>query len=159
MAMRLRSPAFDDGHAIPKKYTEDGENISPPLSWSQPPGGVAEYALIVDDPDAPTEHPWVHWVVLGSPGNADGLPERVPREPTLREPPGARQGMNSWRHNSVGYRGPAPPPGHGTHHYCFKLYALDQPLNLAGGVEKGAVLKAMEGHVLATAELIGTYER
>lgn len=157
--MQITSEAFQDGQPIPKKHTEDGENISPPLSWSGAPDGVAEFALIVDDPDAPREDPWVHWVLFKIPGDADSLPEGLPRQDALPKVGGARQGHNSFPQDNLGYRGPAPPPGHGTHHYHFKLYALDAPLDLAAGVEKEALLEAMEGHILAQNELVGTYER
>jgi Raf kinase inhibitor-like YbhB/YbcL family protein len=159
MNLKLQSAAFGDGEAIPRKYTEDGENVSPPLAWSDPPEGVVQYALIMDDPDAPREEPWVHWVLHGIAGDVTELPEGLPRDEALKRPPGARQGLNSWGPGNLGYRGPAPPPGHGTHHYHFKLFALGEPLDLAGGIEKKALLKAMEGHTLATAELIGTYQR
>jgi Raf kinase inhibitor-like YbhB/YbcL family protein len=157
--MRLTSPAFTDGERIPKRYTEDGENVSPPLRWMDAPEKTREFALIVDDPDAPREHPWVHWVMYGVPGDEHELHERVPRREELSELNGAQQGVNSWTKNNIGYRGPAPPPGHGTHHYRFHLYALDRRMAYSGGLTKDALLKAMEGHILAEAELVGTYER
>lgn len=159
MNLELQSPAFHDGQPIPRKYTEDGENLSPPLTWNKPDGDVAEYALIVDDPDAPREEPWVHWVMHSIPADVTQLPEGIPHDDALKQPPGAHQGLNSWGSGSVGYRGPAPPPGHGTHHYHFKLYALNAPLNLAGGIDKDALLEAMAGRVAGEAELVGTYER
>jgi hypothetical protein len=87
------------------------------------------------------------------------LPEDLPHDDALKDPPGAQQGLNSWGRGNVGYRGPEPPPGHGVHRYQFKLYALDTPLNLAGGIDKDALLQAMEGHIIASAQLTGTYER
>ncbi|RJP32947.1 MAG: YbhB/YbcL family Raf kinase inhibitor-like protein [Phycisphaerales bacterium] len=159
MTMRLHSPAFDSGGRIPTKFTGDGDDLSPPLAWSDPPQGVAQYALIMEDPDAPRPQPWVHWIIHGIPGDVFALPAGVPREDPLGVPPGARQGVNSWGRGQVGYRGPAPPRGHGRHRYFFRLFALDQPLSLAGGIEKEELLKAMKGHTLATAEFMGTYER
>jgi Raf kinase inhibitor-like YbhB/YbcL family protein len=157
--MRLESPAFQAGATIPRKYSEDGDNLSPPLRWTDVPSGVREFALVVDDPDAPTADPWVHWVMYGIPAATQSLAEGVPQKETLDAPRGARQGVNSWNANNLGYRGPAPPKGHGTHHYRFRLYALDQSVPLAGRLEKRDVLSAIRGHVLAEAELVGTYER
>jgi Raf kinase inhibitor-like YbhB/YbcL family protein len=155
--MTLRSDAFADGKAIPRRHSEDGEDLSPPLTWSGPPEGTQELALIVDDPDAPRAEPWVHWVLYKIPADVQSLTEGIPPTPTPDAPPGARQGKNSW--GTDGYRGPAPPKGHGTHHYHFRLYALDAPLAAAQGLDKAGLLHAMQGHVLAEAELVGTYER
>ena len=113
--------------------------------------------MIVEDPDAPRAEPWVHWVLYKIPADVRTLPEGIPPAPTLDVPLGAMQGKNSW--GTDGYRGPAPPPGHGTHHYHFRLYALDAPLRAAQGLDKPGLLAAMEGHILAQAELVGTYER
>jgi Raf kinase inhibitor-like YbhB/YbcL family protein len=157
MAMTLRSEAFADGQAIPRRYTEDGEDLSPPLSWSGLPAGTRELALIVDDPDAPRAEPWVHWVLAKIPADVGMLAEGLPKTPTLDVPLGAVQGKNSW--GTDGYRGPAPPRGHGTHHYHFKLYALDTPVPAAQGIDKAGLLKAMRGHILGEAELVGTYQR
>ena len=153
----LHSTAFDQGRPIPKRHTGDGEDLSPPLAWSDPPARTRELALVVDDPDAPTAEPWVHWLLYNIPANVKSLPEGIPTTPTLTQPPGAAQGLNSWP--KPGYRGPAPPPGHGTHHYYFKLYALDAALGLGAGLDKRALLAALKGHVLAETELIGTYQR
>jgi len=158
-AMTITSPAFDSGQRIPTHYTGEGQDVSPPLQWSDPPDGVKQFALIVDDPDAPTAEPWVHWVIYSLPPNLTSLPEAVPRDAQLTDPPGAMQGLNSWPSNNVGYRGPMPPPGHGMHHYYFTLYALDQALDLEPRMTKAELLRAIDGHVLETAELIGTYER
>lgn len=156
----LRSSAFADGQPIPKRHTGEGQDLSPALAWDGAPAGTQQFALICDDPDAPTPQPWVHWVIYAIGGDVRSLPEGVLAQPQLDAPPGALQGANSWRSGrTIGYRGPMPPPGHGVHHYHFKLYALDSPLTLAPGTPKEALLKAMQGHVLAEAELIGTYER
>jgi Raf kinase inhibitor-like YbhB/YbcL family protein len=152
--------AFADGRPIPKKYTEDGENLSPPLAWSYTPKGTKQWALICDDPDAPTPQPWVHWVIYSIPGEIRSLPQGVETTETLPELQGAMQGKNSWPSGqTIGYRGPAPPKGHGVHHYHFKLYALGTALALKPEMTKAALEKAIEGHVLGTGELIGTYER
>ena len=155
--MMIQSPAFAGKERIPTRFTGDGEDISPKLTWSGVPEGAKELALICDDPDAPTSEPWVHWVIYKIPAVASGLAEHIPTANTLSQPAGAIQGKNSW--GGIGYRGPAPPPGHGVHHYHFKLYALDAPLDVSAGLDKDAVLAAMQGHVLAQGELIGTYER
>jgi Raf kinase inhibitor-like YbhB/YbcL family protein len=160
MTIQVSSPAFAQGHVIPKKHTGEGADVSPPLSWSNLPEKTKELALICDDPDAPGSEPWVHWVIYKIPADAKGLPEGVPRRSRLKEPVGAVQGKNSWSDGDViGYRGPLPPPGHGVHHYHFKLYALDAPLGAEPGLEKRALLEKMEGHVLAEGELMGTYQR
>ncbi len=154
-SLMLTSTAFDHNTTIPRKHTGDGQDISPPLSWSGVPAGTKELALIVDDPDAPTPQPWVHWVLYRIPPDAKGLQEGV--APSLHGPGSMLQGKNSW--NKVGYGGPAPPPGHGLHHYHFRLYALDSPLNLEPGVTKDAAVKAMVGRILAEGVLTGTYQR
>lgn len=160
MQLKLTSPAFQPGQPIPKKYTGEGEDLSPPLEWSNVPEGTQEFALICDDPDAPVSEPWVHWVIYKIPGNVTKLPEGIAKTAKLSNPPGALQGKNSWPSGqTIGYRGPMPPPGHGRHRYYFRLYALDKPLDLAAGATKKELLAAMKGHVLAEGELMGTYER
>jgi Raf kinase inhibitor-like YbhB/YbcL family protein len=152
--------AFTDGRPIPKKHTEDGENLSPPLAWSYAPKGTKQWALICDDPDAPTPQPWVHWVIYSIPGDIRSLPQGVEPAEKLAEFHGVMQGKNSWpAGQTIGYRGPAPPKGHGVHHYHFKLYALDAALSLKPEMTKEALEKAIEPHILGTGELIGTYER
>lgn len=157
MSLAIRSSAFEPGHAIPRRHTGDGEDISPPLSWSGVPEGTAELALIVDDPDAPTAEPWVHWILTGIPASVSGLPEGFHGASVPTGHAGLVQGKNSW--GTIGYRGPAPPRGHGVHHYHFRLYALDTPLGLAPGSDKAAVVRAIDGHGLAQAEIVGTYRR
>jgi Raf kinase inhibitor-like YbhB/YbcL family protein len=125
MVMTVLSDAFANGQAIPRPFTEDSEDLSPPLSWTGMPQGVKELALIVDDPDAPRTEPWVHWVLYKIPADVHTLPEGLPLTPTLDVPLGSRQGKNSW--GTDGYRGPAPSRGDGTHHDHFRLYALDAP--------------------------------
>ena len=155
----LRSSAFDAGTAIPKRhaYGGEGDNLSPELGWSGVPEATQEFALICDDPDAPSPQPWVHWVIYKIPRDARGLAEGVPARARLDSPRGALQGKNSWK--EIGWGGPFPPPGHGTHHYHFKLYALDAPLALDAGATKAELVRAMQGHVIARGELGGTYRR
>lgn len=155
--LSLTSPAFRHGQAVPRKHSGDGDDVSPALQWTGAPQDTRELALIVDDPDAPTPEPWVHWVIYGIPATQTQLPEGIATVERLSVPPGAVQGLNSW--NSVGYRGPAPPKKHGVHHYHFRIYALDAPLSLPPRLTKQELLEAMDGHILAQAELIGTYER
>jgi len=157
MALTIRSSAFANQARIPKRFTGDGEDVSPELSWSGVPAGAKELALICDDPDAPTPEPWVHWVIYRIPPTATGFGEHIPTTGSLSEPAGTLQGVNSW--GEIGYRGPAPPRGHGVHHYHFKLYALNTALAVAPGADKKTLLAAIEGHIAAQAEWVGTYER
>jgi len=150
--IKLTSSAFAEGELIPRKYTCDGENVSPPLAWEPGPESTKSFALICDDPDAPLKT-WVHWVIFNIPADTRNLPENVPREKTLAN--GAKQGKNDSR--KIGYVGPCPPGG--THRYFFKLYALDTLLDLEPGITKKDLLKAMEGHVLAQGTLMGRYKR
>jgi Raf kinase inhibitor-like YbhB/YbcL family protein len=134
------------------------------LAWAEVPAATKSLALVCDDPDAPSPRkpapdPWVHWVIFNIPADAARLPSGVKRKREPDEIPGARQGVNSWPSDNVGYRGPAPPPGSGKHRYFFKLYALDSVLELKAGATKQQLLAAMKGHVLAEGQLIGTYER
>ena len=153
MMIRLTSPAFQAGQPIPSRYTADGADVSPPLSWSGVPEGTRSLALVCDDPDAP-RGTWVHWVLYGLPPTVTELPEGVPADPTT--PQGAKQGTNDF--GRLGYGGPAPPPGK-PHRYFFKIYALDIVPDLAPGASKQELLSAMEGHILAQGELMGTYKR
>jgi len=150
------SKAFEPGKAMPRRHTGDGQDVSPALTWSGVPAAAKELALIMDDPDAPRPKPWVHWVIYKVPAGAAGLPEAVAKKAEPPEPAGAVQGKNTW--GRIGYGGPAPPKGR-AHHYHFKLYALDAPLDVKAGLDKQALLAAMSGHVIAQGELIGTYQR
>ena len=152
MALDVTSSAFEEGGAIPARYTCDGLDISPPLSWSPVPNGTRSLALIAEDPDAP-RGAFAHWVIYNLPPDTRRLPEDVPNRQTL--PGGALQGMNGA--GSIGYTGPCPPGG--THRYFFKVYALDTELDLGAGAAKEDVVRAMEGHVLAEGRLLGTYQR
>jgi Raf kinase inhibitor-like YbhB/YbcL family protein len=160
MAIQLTSTAFGEGERIPRKYTGEGEDVSPPLAWSGLPEGTKELALICDDPDAPTPQPWVHWVIYKIPADCQGLPEGVAKSPRPKEPAGALQGANSWPSGqTIGYRGPMPPPRHGVHRYFFRLYALEVGLVIEPGKDKSWLLDAMSGHILGEGQLMGTYER
>jgi Raf kinase inhibitor-like YbhB/YbcL family protein len=156
MKLKLTSPAFGENAVIPKKYTGEGDDVSPPLQWDAPPEKTQSFVLICDDPDAPKKT-WVHWVLFNVPKDARSLSEAFPK--VKEHSTGARQGKNDFPSDNIGYGGPMPPPGHGVHHYHFKLYALDTTLNLAPGATKQQVEAAMKGHVLAEGELIGTYQR
>ena len=153
MSMQLSSPAFERGAYIPKKYTGDGEDVSPPLHWSDVPEGTQSFALICDDPDAPAGT-WVHWVVWGIKGDVRDLPEKV--SPMKEQSSGLKQGTTDFRR--IGYGGPAPPRG-SDHRYYFKLYALDTELALKAGATKKELLDAVKGHVLAEAQFVGRYRR
>jgi Raf kinase inhibitor-like YbhB/YbcL family protein len=150
--MELKSTAFEAGAMIPKQYTGDGQNISPPLVWDAVPNNTASLALICDDPDAPMGT-WVHWVIFNLPADIQELPENIPLQKSLAN--GAKQGTNDF--HTIGYGGPCPPRGE--HRYFFKLYALDTKLNLDAGVKKENLLKAIEGHILGESKLLGKYRR
>lgn len=153
MALTVTTKAFSPGGAIPKNYTCDGTDTSPDLSWSGIPAGVQSFALIADDPDAPVGT-WTHWLIWNIQAQSMGLPKGVPKGETLGD--GTRQGRNDFRR--IGYGGPCPPPGK-PHRYFFKVYALDAKLDLKSGATKNELERAMNGHVLAQAELMGKYER
>ena len=152
MALEISSTAFSEGEMIPTRYTCDGPDVSPDLSWSGVPETAKSLALICDDPDAPMGT-WVHWVLFNIPSSASGLPAEIPSDAALEN--GARHGNNDF--GRLGYGGPCPPGG--THRYYFKLYALDVELNLDSGVTKDQLLEAMQGHILAEAQLMGKYKR
>jgi Raf kinase inhibitor-like YbhB/YbcL family protein len=156
MTLALTSTSFGHGGAIPAKFTCEGRDVSPALAWSGMPEGAKSLVLIVDDPDAPDPKAprlvWVHWVLYDIPPAAGGLPEATTRD-TL--PAGTREGLNDWKR--TGYGGPCPPIGR--HRYLHKLYALDRVLGDLGTPTKPALEKAMAGHILAEAVLVGTYEK
>ncbi len=153
MALSLSSIAFQGGERIPVKYTCEGQDVSPPLMWNEPPQGTQSLALILDDPDAPGGV-FNHWVLFNILADSRELPEAMPTESQLSS--GVLQGENDF--GRIGYGGPCPPPGR-THRYCFTLYALDRALDLKAGVSKKQVLNAMQGHILAQGQLTGTYQR
>ena len=150
--MELSSLAFNDDDMIPDKYTCDGADVSPPLEWGLVPEGTKSIALICDDPDAPVGT-WVHWVYYDIPADTKGLPENI--APQENPDNGGKQGTNDFRR--IGYGGPCPPGG--THRYYFKIYALDTILNLPAGADKKQLLKAMEGHIIGQAQIMGKYKR
>lgn len=153
MDLRISSTAFQNGADIPKKFTCDGADVSPSLSWTGTPAQTQSFALIADDPDAPAGT-WTHWVLYDLPANITELQENVSKVDKL--PNQARQGRNDF--HKLGYGGPCPPAGK-AHRYYFKLYAVDTKLNLDPGAGKDEVEKALQGHVLAKAELMGKYSR
>lgn len=156
MSLTLSSTAFSPNGQIPPRFTCDAEDLAPPLAWSGAPVGTSSYALIVDDPDAPDpaapKMVYVHWVLYDIPATVTSLPAGASAT-TL--PPGTREGLNDW--NRTGYGGPCPPVGR--HRYFFKLYALDALLGERAALRKSALLQLIEPHVLASAELMGTYTR
>ena len=150
--MKVISPAFNEGGMIPKQYTCDGINISPPIKWNDAPKGTKTFALICDDPDAPVGT-WVHWIVYNIPSEIHELSEKLPTSEVL--PNGIHQGINDFR--KIGYGGPCPPGG--THRYFFKVYALSKKLNFKAGMTKSELLKEMDGSILSEGTLIGKYKR
>lgn len=150
--MQLRSLAFNDGGVLPKKYTCDGSDISPPLTWSAVPERTKSLALICDDPDA-SQDPQVHWLLYNLPPDMAELPESIPPQKTLAN--GGKHGINDFK--KIGYGGPCPSEG--THHYYFRLYALDLRVNLDYGASRVQLLEAMEGHILAQTHIMSAYTR
>ena len=156
MAFSLTSSAFQNGTEIPSVHTCEGRDTSPPLAWSGAPAGTKSFSLIVDDPDAPDpkapKMTWVHWVLYDLPPSSAGLPGAAASKDL---PSGTREGLNDWKR--IGYGGPCPPIGR--HRYFFKLYALDVVLPDLGSPTKAKLEKAIDGHELGKAELMGTYEK
>lgn len=155
MAMEITSPAFANNTEVPRKYTCQGEDISPPLSLSGVPEGTKSLVLINDDPDAPAGT-WVHWTIFNIPKDKKGLDEGAGVAAKKQLSDGSKQGVTD--SGNVGYHGPCPPPGK-YHRYFFKLYALDTILNLNAGITKEEIEQAMEGHILAKAEMFGKFKR
>ena len=150
MAFTVSSPGFKDGHAVPRRFTCDGDDVSPPLEWAGAPAGTRAFALMVDDPDAPSGH-FTHWLVSDMGADRGSLAEdEVPNG-------GATEGANDF--GRIGYGGPCPPRGHGPHRYQFHVFALAQPLQLSRGFTRRDFDKALRGHVLGTAVVKATYER
>lgn len=155
-AIRVASPAFGEGAAMPARFTQDGEKLSPPLAWSGIPAGTAALVLLVEDADSPTPKPIVHAIAWDLEPTSEGLAEGALASPgstgTIEE-----VGKNTFL--KAGYLPPDPPTGHGPHRYLFQIYALNRRLGLEGTPGRGALLEAMHGHVLAKGALTGTYER
>ena len=154
MSLQLTSDAFANGQSIPAKYSCIGKNISPAFAWSEPPAGTQSLALIMDDPDAPGAT-WVHWVLYNIKPDMRSLQEDLPVTGKNVDPSAIYVGKNS--SGSISYQGPCPPGG--THRYFFKLYAIDIQISLLPGATKEQILKEMEGHILAQAELVGTFSK
>ena len=150
--IKLTSTAFKEGQTIPRTYTCDGVNVSPPLEWSGVPKSARTLAIVADDPDAPAGM-WVHWVIYNLPADNIGLVENLPATEKLAA--GGFQGLNDFE--KIGYGGPCPPSG--THRYFFKIYALDIELPLKPGATKAELMKALEGHIVLQGQLMGTYSR
>lgn len=151
--MKIMSSAFNEGEPIPRVYTCDGKDLSPPLSWEEAPDGTRSLVLIGDDPDAPMGT-WVHWVLYNIPPDTTALAQGMPTDTALED--GSKQGVTDF--GRPGYGGPCPPKGK-PHRYFFKLYALDTLLEFEGKVKKEDVEKAMKDHILAEAQIMGTYQR
>jgi Raf kinase inhibitor-like YbhB/YbcL family protein len=153
MAFELSSSAFKDGELMPRRYTCEGKDLSPPLHWDVPPAATKSFVIIADDPDAPAGT-WVHWVIYNLPLDLRGLTEGIPTKEQVLD--GALQGLNDFKR--IGYGGPCPPPGK-AHRYYFKLYALDIALALKARATKAQVMEACKGHILAEAHLMGRFAR
>ncbi len=148
MPLTITSSAFGQDERIPRRYTGEGEDVSPPLRWSGVPEGTRQLALICHDPDAPRPHGWSHWVLVGISPNATGLEEG--------DAGGYTEGVNDF--GGIGYGGPMPPEGHGTHHYYFWIYALGTEVDAKPGITRRELLDAIDGHVIEQNRLVGTYD-
>jgi Raf kinase inhibitor-like YbhB/YbcL family protein len=155
--INVSSTAFEDGQPIPATYSGDGKNIPPPLFWTGSTDKVQSFALVVEDPDAPTPDPYVHWLLYNIPASVRQLPEGLEKEPGLATFHNAMQGKNSSL--KTGWTGMAPPKGDTPHRYFFQLFALDTRLNLDSGIGRAELFDAMSGHVIARGRTIGTYQR
>jgi Raf kinase inhibitor-like YbhB/YbcL family protein len=153
--IQMVSDALGADGAIDLRHSAYGDNLSPPLRWT-PVEGAGAYAIVLEDPDAPTAHPFVHWMIWNIPGQSSSLPEGVPNTRVLVSPQGAVQAKNEA--GSFGYFGPRPPQGHGVHHYHFQIFALDGPLTVSPDIDLRALVDAIKGRVLADGELVGTFE-
>lgn len=152
--LRVSSDAFSEGEPIPVEYSCDGDNTSPPVAWTGAPEGTAAFALVMDDPDAPVGT-FDHWVLYNVPPETTSLPAAVPAQEQLEG--GALHGVNGA--GRIGYLGPCPPEGDGAHRYQFRVFALDEPVDLASGASKTDLENAIDGHVLASGQLTGLFER
>jgi Raf kinase inhibitor-like YbhB/YbcL family protein len=147
--LTVTTPAFGPGDPIPSRHTTEGDDVSPAVEWSNVPDGTRQLALVVHDPDAPLTDGFTHWVVYGIPADAGGIGEG--------EGPQHTEGRNDF--GGVGYNGPAPPPGHGRHHYFFHLYALDSELDAGPGLTRAELLERIDEHIIEQARVVGTFER
>lgn len=153
----VASASFSSGEPIPDRYSAYHENVAPALAWSSGPEETRSFAVICDDPDAPREEPFVHWLMANIPPDVDAIPEGLDKTETPSELMGGIQGTGT--KHELGYFGPRPPAEHGVHHYHFRVYALAHTLNLHPGFSREALDEAMEGLILAQGEIVGTYER
>jgi Raf kinase inhibitor-like YbhB/YbcL family protein len=156
----VESPTMKDGEMMPREYTPDGRNVSPPLTWTNVPSGTKQFAVLCEDFDAGNPPPFVHWVIYNIPGTARGLPAAIPIDPAAPMPPeiaGAVQGASGFQRRQI-YRGPAPPAGK-PHNYHFVVYAVDVELNLKPGLTRDELLEAIKGHVIGQGEIVPWYER
>ncbi len=154
-SLDVRSSVLQPNQPIPEMYSAYDQNLSPALEWSGVPSEAQSIVVIMEDPDAPTEKPYVHWLIYNIPASIDRLEPSIPRTERLLQPDGAVQGRNST--GTLGYFGPKPPKGDPPHHYHFEVFALDRMLDLAPGADRDALLRAMDGHVLAKGEFVATY--
>lgn len=155
----VTSPTMQTGEMMPRDYSPDGRNLSPPLAWTNLPQGTEQIAVLCQDHGAGFPPPWVHWILYNVPGTATGLPEGIPFDPSAPVPneiAGATQGNNGW--GLAMYRGPAPPSGD-LHHYHFVVYALDEALDLPPGLTRAELLEAIDGHVIGQGDMVPVYER
>jgi Raf kinase inhibitor-like YbhB/YbcL family protein len=152
-AITVTSASFKQGETIPKRYSCEGENISPAITWSAGPSGTKSYALVCEDPDAPSGM-FIHWVMYNIPASEHGLAENIEKKDVL--PNGTREGKNGA--GNTGYTGPCPPPGK-PHRYFFRVFALDTELNLSGDVTRDLLMAAIQSHILAEGSIMGTYQR
>lgn len=152
MALQLKSEAFSEGKFIPEKYTCQGEDVSPPLSWAGVPDSTESFVLICDDPDAPAGT-WDHWLIYNIPADKVSLEESIPKEEEVQ---GMSQGVNDF--DNIGYGGPCPPPGP-SHRYVFRLYALDKNLDLEAGLNKNELLESIESNIIEKTKLVGKFSR
>lgn len=156
--MDIGTKSFQPQQMIPTRYTREGKNVSPELHWHGVPGDARQLVVVCDDPDAPQDEPWVHWVMYDVAPSEHEVPEGVEQRERPERPSGARQGENSW--GDIGYGGPQPPRGHGTHHYRFHVYAADiEPGRLPAKLDKKELLDRLKGHICDEAEIVGLYER
>lgn len=152
MVIKIKSSAFEEGEIIPKKYSCEGVNVSPPLQWSSLPAEVESFVLICEDPDAPSGL-WTHWIIFNLPAEITALPEFIMEREVLEN--GAQQGLNDF--GTIGYRGPCPPGG--THRYYYRIYALDIMLQLNSRINRQNLLEAMIGHIIDQGHIMGIYTR
>ncbi len=152
----LTSTLFENNAALPTECTADGAGTSPPLAWADAPKATVTFAIMMDDPQAGG---FVHWIIWNIPASTSSLPAAVPQDLEVKDPQGAMQGVTSWGKERPGYWGSAPGRGSGQHHYTFTVYALDAPIELKPAATAKQFKKAIKGHVLSTATLVGLYER